>query len=74
MKSEVIQKSEGRLRYATENFHTNYKTTGAVIWSQSFSDARGSGTNDKAGSSGMLIRFNALITLKEGNETLHSAL
>lgn len=71
---EVIRKTEDRLRYAAGNFYTNCKTTGAVIGQQSFGGARGSGTNDKAGSSGMLVRFTAPRTLKEEYHKLNNVL
>ncbi len=70
----AIRKAEDRLRYAAGNFYTNCKTTGAVIGQQSFGGARGSGTNDKAGSAGMLMRFTAPRTLKEEYSTLDNVL
>jgi 1-pyrroline-5-carboxylate dehydrogenase len=70
----VIRKTEDRLRYAAGNFYTNCKTTGAVIGQQSFGGARGSGTNDKAGSAGMLVRFTAPRTLKEEYHKLKDVL
>ena len=38
------------LRFAAGNFYINDKPTGAVVGQQPFGGARGSGTNDKAGS------------------------
>lgn len=70
----AIRKAENRLRYAAGNFYTNCKTTGAVIGQQSFGGARSSGTNDKAGSANMLIRFTAPRTLKEEYNTLDAVL
>ena len=70
----AIRKAEDRLRYAAGNFYTNCKTTGAVIGQQSFGGARSSGTNDKAGSAGMLMRFTAPRTLKEEYHTLDQVL
>ena len=61
----AIRKAENRLRYAAGNFYVNCKITAAVIGQQSFGGARGSGTCDKAGSSGLLLRFTAPRTLKE---------
>jgi 1-pyrroline-5-carboxylate dehydrogenase len=66
----AIRSAENRLRYAAGNFYTNCKTTGAVIGQQSFGGARSSGTNDKAGSSNMVMRFTAPRTLKEEFGTL----
>jgi 1-pyrroline-5-carboxylate dehydrogenase len=70
----VIRQTEDRLRHAAGNFYTNCKTTGAVIGQQSFGGARGSGTNDKARSSGMLARFTAPRTLKEEYHKLSDVL
>lgn len=72
--TEAIQKAEDRLRYAAGNFYTNCKTTGAVIGQQSFGGARGSGTNDKAGSADSLRRFVSPRTLKEEFSRLETVL
>lgn len=72
--TSAIRQAEDKLRYAAGNFYTNCKTTGAVIGQQSFGGARGSGTNDKAGSAGMLMRFVAPRTLKEEFHQLDSVL
>lgn len=61
----AVRKAEDRLRYAAGNFYVNCKITAAVIGQQSFGGARGSGTCDKAGSMGLLLRFVAPRTLKE---------
>ena len=45
------------LRYAAGNFYINDKPTGAVVGQQPFGGARGSGTNDKAGSKLNLVRW-----------------
>ena len=45
------------LRNAAGNFYINDKPTGAVVGQQPFGGARGSGTNDKAGSMLNLIRW-----------------
>lgn len=47
------------------NFYINCKSTGAVVGQQPFGGARGSGTNDKAGSSAIMGRFVSMRTLKE---------
>lgn len=72
--SAAIRKAENRLRYAAGNFYTNCKTTGAVIGQQSFGGSRSSGTNDKAGSVNMVMRFTAARTLKEEFGKLDSVL
>ncbi|MBS1500845.1 MAG: L-glutamate gamma-semialdehyde dehydrogenase [Bacteroidetes bacterium] len=54
-----------RLRNAAGNFYINDKPTGAVVGQQPFGGARGSGTNDKAGSMINLLRWVSPRTIKE---------
>jgi len=53
------------LRFAAGNFYINDKPTGAVVGQQPFGGARGSGTNDKAGSKLNLTRWVSARTVKE---------
>jgi 1-pyrroline-5-carboxylate dehydrogenase len=53
------------LRHSAGNFYFNDKPTGAVVGQQPFGGARGSGTNDKAGSYMNLLRWISARTLKE---------
>ncbi len=53
------------LRHAAGNFYINDKPTGAVVSQQPFGGARGSGTNDKAGSYLNLLRWVSARTVKE---------
>lgn len=53
------------LRFAAGNFYINDKPTGAVVGQQPFGGARGSGTNDKAGSLINLMRWISPRTIKE---------
>jgi len=53
------------LRNAAGNFYINDKCTGAVVGQQPFGGARGSGTNDKAGSMINLLRWVSPRTIKE---------
>jgi 1-pyrroline-5-carboxylate dehydrogenase len=53
------------LRHAAGNFYINDKSTGAVVGQQPFGGARASGTNDKAGSAGLLHRFISARSIKE---------
>jgi 1-pyrroline-5-carboxylate dehydrogenase len=53
------------LRNAAGNFYINDKPTGAVVGQQPFGGARGSGTNDKAGSKLNLVRWVSPRTIKE---------
>jgi 1-pyrroline-5-carboxylate dehydrogenase len=54
-----------RLRYSAGNFYVNDKPTGAVVGQQPFGGARGSGTDDKAGSVFNLIRWVSARSIKE---------
>ncbi len=61
----VIQHVLKRLEHAAGNFYINDKPTGAVVNQQPFGGARGSGTNDKAGSKLNLLRWVSPRTIKE---------
>ncbi len=54
-----------RLANAAGNFYINDKPTGAVVGQQPFGGARGSGTNDKAGSVFNMLRWVSIRTIKE---------
>jgi 1-pyrroline-5-carboxylate dehydrogenase len=53
----IIDKASRRLQHTAGNFYINDKPTGAVVGQQPFGGARGSGTNDKAGSYLNLLRW-----------------
>lgn len=61
----VIDAVSYALRNAAGNFYINDKPTGAVVGQQPFGGARGSGTNDKAGSMINLLRWVSPRTIKE---------
>jgi 1-pyrroline-5-carboxylate dehydrogenase len=61
----VIVEALDVLRFAAGNFYVNDKPTGAVVGQQPFGGARGSGTNDKAGSILNLQRWVSPRTIKE---------
>ena len=61
----AIADATHRLRNAAGNFYINDKPTGAVVGQQPFGGARGSGTNDKAGSMINLLRWVSPRTIKE---------
>ena len=61
----AIEKASHILRNAAGNFYINDKCTGAVVGQQPFGGARGSGTNDKAGSIINLLRWVSPRTIKE---------
>lgn len=54
-----------KLENAAGNFYINDKPTGAVVGQQPFGGARGSGTNDKAGSVFNFLRWTSIRTIKE---------
>ncbi len=62
---KAVQTAFAALRNAAGNFYINDKPTGAVVGQQPFGGARGSGTNDKAGSYLNLIRWSSPRTIKE---------
>lgn len=61
----AITEATQRLRNAAGNFYINDKPTGAVVGQQPFGGARGSGTNDKAGSMINLLRWVSPRAIKE---------
>ncbi len=61
----AINQATQELRNAAGNFYINDKCTGAVVGQQPFGGARGSGTNDKAGSMINLLRWVSPRTIKE---------
>ena len=61
----VIEKATKILKHAAGNFYVNDKPTGAVVGRQPFGGARGSGTNDKAGSMLNLLRWVSPRLIKE---------
>jgi len=61
----AVRQAASALRHAAGNFYINDKPTGAVVGQQPFGGARGSGTNDKAGSKLNLVRWASARTVKE---------
>ncbi len=61
----AIDEATKALSNAAGNFYINDKCTGAVVGQQPFGGARGSGTNDKAGSKINLLRWVSPRTIKE---------
>lgn len=61
----VVDLATQKLEHAAGNFYVNDKCTGAVVGQQPFGGARGSGTNDKAGSMLNLLRWVSPRTIKE---------
>ncbi|MFQ6038115.1 MAG: L-glutamate gamma-semialdehyde dehydrogenase [Candidatus Aminicenantales bacterium] len=62
---KAIREAFLALRHAAGNFYINDKPTGAVVSQQPFGGARGSGTNDKAGSYLNLLRWVSARAVKE---------
>jgi 1-pyrroline-5-carboxylate dehydrogenase len=61
----AVRDASAALRHAAGNFYVNDKPTGAVVGQQPFGGARGSGTNDKAGSKLNLVRWTSARAIKE---------
>ena len=61
----AVASAMSALRHAAGNFYINDKPTGAVVGQQPFGGARGSGTNDKAGSRQNLLRWVSARVIKE---------
>ncbi len=61
----AVRQAMSALRNAAGNFYVNDKPTGAVVGQQPFGGARGSGTNDKAGSKLNLLRWTSARAIKE---------
>ena len=61
----AVRQAMTMLRNAAGNFYINDKPTGAVVGQQPFGGARGSGTNDKAGSKLNLVRWVSARSIKE---------
>jgi 1-pyrroline-5-carboxylate dehydrogenase len=62
---DVLARATEVLRYSAGNLYLNDKPTGAVVGQQPFGGARASGTNDKAGTPGHLLRWVSPRTIKE---------
>ena len=61
----ALEHAMKKLENSAGNFYINDKPTGAVVGQQPFGGARGSGTNDKAGSYLNLLRWVSPRTIKE---------
>jgi 1-pyrroline-5-carboxylate dehydrogenase len=62
---KAVKQASIALRNSAGNFYINDKPTGAVVGQQPFGGARGSGTNDKAGSKLNLVRWVSARNIKE---------
>jgi 1-pyrroline-5-carboxylate dehydrogenase len=62
---KAVELATQKLTNSAGNFYINDKPTGAVVGQQPFGGARGSGTNDKAGSIINLYRWLSARTIKE---------
>jgi 1-pyrroline-5-carboxylate dehydrogenase len=61
----ALEEALTALENSAGNFYINDKPTGAVVGQQPFGGARGSGTNDKAGSASNLMRWVSPRLIKE---------
>jgi 1-pyrroline-5-carboxylate dehydrogenase len=71
---EAVQTSKDRLRDSVGMFCISDKCTGAVIGAHPFVGARLSGTNDKANSVNVLLRFPSIRCVKDDFESWSSTL
>ncbi len=69
---EGLRQALYALRNSAGNFYLNDKPTAAVVGQQPFGGARGSGTNDKAGSRHNLVRWVSARTVKETFDPPHN--
>ena len=73
---EAVKVADEKLRDSVGMFVINDKSTGAIIGAHPFGGARSSGTNDKANSVNVLLRFSSLRCVKDsyvsGSTTLGS--
>ena len=61
----ALNKGMKMLRHTAGNFYINDKPTASIVSQQPFGGARGSGTNDKAGSFMNLMRWTSARSIKE---------
>lgn len=61
----IANKAVEALRHSAGNFYINDKPTGSIVGQQPFGGARGSGTDDKAGSAQNLMRWVTTRSIKE---------
>ena len=61
----AVAHMEWALRNSAGNFYINEKPTGATVGQQPFGGARGSGTNDKAGTTSNMHRWMSPCSIKE---------
>ncbi|KAJ3532312.1 hypothetical protein NM208_g8499 [Fusarium decemcellulare] len=71
---EAVKIANDRLRDSVGMFVINDKCTGAVIGANPFGGARSSGTNDKANSVNVLLRFSSIRCVKDSFESGSSTL
>lgn len=71
---DAVQMASDLLRDAVGMFVVNDMSTGAVIRAQPFGGAKASGTNDKANSVNVLLRFTSIRCIKDSFENSGSTL
>jgi len=68
----IIRETEKKLMYAAGNFYINDKTTGAVVGQSPFGGSRASGTNDKVGTMGNMLKWLNPRSIKESYDRVQS--
>lgn len=70
----IIKEAEQKLVYSAGNFYINDKTTGAVVGQSPFGGSRNSGTNDKVGTMGNMLKWLNPRSIKESYNRISSYL
>lgn len=68
----IIKEAETKLMYAAGNLYINDKTTGAVVGQSPFGGSRKSGTNDKVGTMGNMLKWMNPRSIKESYNRIQS--
>lgn len=68
----IIKEAETKLMYAAGNLYINDKTTGAVVGQSPFGGSRKSGTNDKVGTMGNMLKWMNPRSIKESYSRIQS--
>ncbi len=68
------RKAQDALRHSAGMLYLNTKCTGSVVGQQPFGGSRDSGTNDKSGTTNMLLRWASVQTIKEDFGTIDQIL
>jgi 1-pyrroline-5-carboxylate dehydrogenase len=68
------RKAQDALRHSAGMLYLNTKCTGSIVGQQPFGGSRDSGTNDKTGTTNILLRWSSVQTIKEEFGTIDEVL